>query len=721
MTEIISIYDSPYSVGRTGATSAIAGFQAAIDSVETTGGGVVSFRAGFPNIDNQLTLKKHVITRGAANSLIPMRQATADSDGISGGLPNTALKITRTSIGSTNADSATFLINSNSGGMHNTLISYPNQVISGATPIMYNPVFGSNAKIGFSLKNLQILNAPHWFVMEGLGGHVIIDNISGTPFGGTCFKLDRISEATYINNINIWKFGGTATSSNDLAIYNNANTIVFDLGFVDALNISNVTTYNVKTSFRFYNNGLGAPWVNINNFNCDNNTQAFEINDFGSGSQITNGVIIGDVENTLDGRAPLLITELVSKSTGCLTISNVTIYNAAHGVAIKAHTGTILLSNINIKTDINDTGAGRCKPNNIRGAAIIDEGRGALVSAAVVGRGGRKAIEGIFGAGETLEFDGMILPNRGQFLKIINITKANPAVVTYQSCRDCEVIAGHKFRLTDILGMGELNNITATIANPTATTFELSSIDSTLYTTYTSGGKGLMYSDLTSTTNTPWEDKDNWINNTNISNITNGLKFDIAQTIVDSTFSLGATISQEAIGVIEFELNQTSATAIASAAKFDLSIIDANGVEITKMLDSGFVPLYQQGFRFIFAFFTNPTTDNRIKISFGGQPSGAASIDLTNLRIFRPDRDFITQTFIDKVYGTKRYTSNLPKFLQMSNANKVILGTSTPTAGNWLTGDKIKNLNPVAAGFEGWICITPGTPGIWKTYGAIGT
>ena len=65
------------------------------------------------------------------------------------------------------------------------------------------------------------------------------------------------------------------------------------------------------------------------------------------------------------------------------------------------------------------------------------------------------------------------------------ITKANPAVVT---------VASHPFVNGDIVivatagGMTQINALTATIANATATTFQLSGINSSGFSTYTGGG-----------------------------------------------------------------------------------------------------------------------------------------------------------------------------------------------------------------------------------------
>lgn len=45
--------------------------------------------------------------------------------------------------------------------------------------------------------------------------------------------------------------------------------------------------------------------------------------------------------------------------------------------------------------------------------------------------------------------------------------------------------------------------------------------------------------------------------------------------------------------------------------------------------------------------------------------------------------------------------------------------SSAPTIGAWKAGQRITNFSPVASGIEGWVCVTSGTPGTWKTFGTI--
>lgn len=78
---------------------------------------------------------------------------------------------------------------------------------------------------------------------------------------------------------------------------------------------------------------------------------------------------------------------------------------------------------------------------------------------------------------------------------ITGITKANPAVVTTSGSHGYS--NGDDVIISDVVGMTEVNGGTYTVANVTATTFELSGIDSSAYTTYSSGGESNKIFDLT--------------------------------------------------------------------------------------------------------------------------------------------------------------------------------------------------------------------------------
>jgi hypothetical protein len=45
--------------------------------------------------------------------------------------------------------------------------------------------------------------------------------------------------------------------------------------------------------------------------------------------------------------------------------------------------------------------------------------------------------------------------------------------------------------------------------------------------------------------------------------------------------------------------------------------------------------------------------------------------------------------------------------------------SAAPSSGTWAVGDVVWNSVPTAGGTIGWVCTTAGTPGTWKTFGAI--
>ena len=53
------------------------------------------------------------------------------------------------------------------------------------------------------------------------------------------------------------------------------------------------------------------------------------------------------------------------------------------------------------------------------------------------------------------------------------------------------------------------------------------------------------------------------------------------------------------------------------------------------------------------------------------------------------------------------------------NGRVMTTGTVAPTTGQWLAGSIVYNEAAAAGGSIGWVCTTAGSPGTWKTFGAI--
>ena len=62
---------------------------------------------------------------------------------------------------------------------------------------------------------------------------------------------------------------------------------------------------------------------------------------------------------------------------------------------------------------------------------------------------------------------------------------------------------------------------------------------------------------------------------------------------------------------------------------------------------------------------------------------------------------------------------NLNEALQRGELPYHWFGTAAPTTGTWVQGARVENLYPVAGGVAGWICVVAGSPGTWKSYGAV--
>lgn len=71
--------------------------------------------------------------------------------------------------------------------------------------------------------------------------------------------------------------------------------------------------------------------------------------------------------------------------------------------------------------------------------------------------------------------------------------------------------------------------------------------------------------------------------------------------------------------------------------------------------------------------------------------------------------------------GTVPNTAEIPSLHlgQGNNARQLTSSNVAPTSGSWARGDVVFNRSATAGGKLGWVCVTAGTPGTWKPFGAI--
>jgi hypothetical protein len=125
--------------------------------------------------------------------------------------------------------------------------------------------------------------------------------------------------------------------------------------------------------------------------------------------------------------------------------------------------------------------------------------------------------------------------------------------------------------------------------------------------------------------------------------------------------------------------------------------------------------------------------DNSLAIRNGstlvvfGAVNAPAIPDVVSVSFIAEDVDIILQWSGDiDIYGYSLQEGNLRElnttiFAVPETARNAFIGTGNiaPTAGSWKRGDIVYDANPNAGGSIGWTCTVSGTPGTWKTFGAI--
>jgi hypothetical protein len=114
---------------------------------------------------------------------------------------------------------------------------------------------------------------------------------------------------------------------------------------------------------------------------------------------------------------------------------------------------------------------------------------------------------------------------------------------------------------------------------------------------------------------------------------------------------------------------------------------------------------------------TSASVIDYLQISNNHISSEANSVYLNNptIGLYYYDSTNVFQTLDANPYleNSVVVTSRLGTIATISYA------TTIPVAGTWRRGDIVYNSTPSAGGTIGWVCTTAGTPGTWKTFGAI--
>ena len=98
--------------------------------------------------------------------------------------------------------------------------------------------------------------------------------------------------------------------------------------------------------------------------------------------------------------------------------------------------------------------------------------------------------------------------------------------------------------------------------------------------------------------------------------------------------------------------------------------------------------------------------------------------DVTNVSI--TNNKWINGSFYNNTTNPVIYANNIGTisssvlYLSQNNGKTSFYhGTTAPIAGTYVIGDIVWNDAPASGGYVGWVCTSGGTPGTWKTFGAI--
>jgi len=89
---------------------------------------------------------------------------------------------------------------------------------------------------------------------------------------------------------------------------------------------------------------------------------------------------------------------------------------------------------------------------------------------------------------------------------------------------------------------------------------------------------------------------------------------------------------------------------------------------------------------------------------------------ITSLGIGSQEGIVDTRGILWRVFG--RYSASHYPTIETGDIQET-WGTAAPVSGTYTQGDIVWNTTPTASGNIGWVCVTGGTPGTWKTFGII--
>lgn len=185
------------------------------------------------------------------------------------------------------------------------------------------------------------------------------------------------------------------------------------------------------------------------------------------------------------------------------------------------------------------------------------------------------------------------------------------------------------------------------------------------------------------------------------------------QTLLSKGTSGGNAYAVEQTTGGAFRLTQVFVGTICTSTSTDLN--DGNWHHIVATKNGATTKLYNNGVDVTGAVTDHTMANNATAFSVGtymnaGAPGGQyarATIDEVALYATA-----LSQARVQAHYAAKDIATS-------SGVQMDVWGAAAPVAGYHQNGERVWNAAPSAGGTMGWVCTTAGTPGTWKTFGAI--
>lgn len=113
---------------------------------------------------------------------------------------------------------------------------------------------------------------------------------------------------------------------------------------------------------------------------------------------------------------------------------------------------------------------------------------------------------------------------------------------------------------------------------------------------------------------------------------------------------------------------------------------------------------------------TYPTFDTELASSAVGFHLDASGMRSRH-RLTEIGGTLATSRYYDAVGG--EYTQKYVEGTGAVTITTETYGTAAPSTGSWIRGARCWNTEPSAEGVMGWVCVTAGSPGTWKSFGTI--